>query len=218
MHSPEWQLSRLGKFTASMAHCFMGERGIGDGGITYVRSRIGEELTGISSMKEVDTDAMRWGLMHEPFAIQEFGKLKGVDFLVTQKLIADTSTRFGATPDCMWVKKESEDKLKYDVCTGEVKCYPTYANHIACALCETPQQIKKEDKQAYWQVIMQMDECDCLVGYLVYYHPDFKAGSLRVIEFRKIELIAEFKLLKERQKQLLEMFEREREMLMNIKN
>ena len=63
-----------------------------------------------------------------------------------------------------------------------------------------------------------MDACDALKGYLVYFHPDFRAGGLRIIEFRKIELITDFKLLTARKELAIKMFEESRNILMNIKN
>ena len=63
-----------------------------------------------------------------------------------------------------------------------------------------------------------MELCDALKGYLVYYHPDFKAGGFRVIEFRKKELIDDFKLLRLRKEQAINIFDETRELLINIKN
>jgi len=211
-----WKLSRLGKFTASKIHLCMKPKGIGEGGLSYIRSRIGEELTGVSSEKEINTDAMKWGLEHEPASIKIFQELKQAQFVSVQSLISDPETRFGCTPDAVWIKSESSDGLSYEVSTYETKSYPTYENHIACALCETPAQIKVQDVEAYYQTIMQMDECGALVGYLGYYNPLFKVGSYRLIEFRKINLVEEFKLLNQRKKEIIEIFNREREVLINL--
>ena len=213
-----WKISRIGKFTASKIHLCMKPKGIGEGGLSYIRSRIGEELTGVSSEKEISTDEMKFGLEHEGESIRKFKELKQAEFISVQSLICDTETRFGCTPDAVWTKAISTDGLRYDVSPYETKSYPTYENHIACALCETPEQIKVQDVEAYYQLIMQMDECDALVGYLGYYNPMFNIGSYRLIEFRKIHLVHEFKLLNERKKKMIEIFNREREILMNIKN
>lgn len=213
-----WKQARLSKLTASKFYTCMGERGIGEGGTSYIDTKVGEELTGKSGEPEIDTDATRWGKLYEPVAVNEFGKAKGLHFLVVQKLIHDVETRFSCTPDALWVKSESTCETMYDVSCAEIKCYPTFANHVACAKCSTPAEIKKQDKEAYWQLIFQMDLCDALYGYLVYFHPDFKAGKLRIIEFRKKELITDFRLLKERKLQAIEIFNADRELLINIKN
>jgi len=44
-----------------------------------------------------------------------------------------------------------------------------------------------------------MDNCGSAVGYLAFYHPLFpKEANMRIIEFEKIKLWDDFKLLKER--------------------
>lgn len=216
IHSEEWFQNRLGKFTASKIHLCMKPKGIGEGGLSYIRSRIGEELTGISSEKDFKTDAMMWGLEHEVESIKRFQQLKQAEFVAVQSLICKPDSRFSCTPDAIWVKSESSDGLSYEVATYETKSYPTYENHIACALCETPAQIKIQDVGAYYQTIMQMDECGALVGFLGYFNPAFKVGSYRLIEFRKVHLIEEFKLLNQRKKEMLDIFNKEREVLINL--
>ena len=52
-----------------------------------------------------------------------------------------------------------------------------------------------------------MDNCDCLTGYSVAYHPSFKAGNLSVVEFKKVELFEDCKFLKERKRLASEKFE-----------
>lgn len=218
MGSDEWFSTRLAKITASKWYTCMGERGIGEGGLSYIYTKIGEELTGISRDKELANDEVLWGVKYEPEATLKFGKHMGLDFLVVQKLIHDTDTKFSCTPDALIWRKESVDGLCHEVEPVEVKCYPTYANFISCAACSTPAEIKKQDKEAYWQLLFQMNLCDSLKGYLVYYHPDFKVGGFRVIEFRKKDLLDDFKLLAIRKEQALNIFNEKRELLMNIKN
>lgn len=192
----EWRKQRLAKFTSSMIYTLMGAKPFTDGALTYIYERVGEFLTGIPAKQEIDTNATRWGLLHENEAINKFGLQLGTKFLLTQCLITEPGSMFGSTPDCIWVKKRYENGD--DVETGEVKCYPSYGHFIECALCNTPQELYKVDKKLFWQVIDQMDNCDCLRGNAVLYHPDFKAGGFKVISFRKLDLIPEFKLLKER--------------------
>lgn len=218
MGSEEWLSTRLGKFTASKMYLLMGERGIGDSGIGYIRSRIGEELTGKSSDNFFGNEYTAHGNVNEKPAIFKFGEFKNIVFLNTQVLIHEQGTRFSCTPDFIWTISESTCELKYEVSVGEVKCYPTFEKFVACAECSTPEEIKKVDPSAYWQLITQMDLCDALRGYLVYYHPDFKVGGFRVIEFRKKNLIKEFELLINRKEQALNIFNEKRELLMNIKN
>ncbi len=209
--------ARLGKFTASRISCCMMPKGIGDSGRSYIRSRIFEDLSGVSSDKNISTEDMEWGLQYEREALKMFGELKELNFLMVQRVVCDKDSKFGCTPDGLWVKSESSDKLSYEVSTVEVKCFQA-ENHIKCALCSTPEEIKEKNSSAYWQTVMQMDECGALVGYLCFFHPLMKSGGFRIIEFRKINLIPDFKLLTERKKETLKIYEQEKEILLSIKN
>jgi len=214
-----WLLGRLGKFTASKIYNCMRPKGLGDSGYRYIRSRIGEEMTGVSSEKNVMTEDMMWGLKYEREALQRFGELKKLDYLIVQKLVCEPDSKFGCTPDGIWVNSENKEKGELTVRTIEVKCFQM-DNHIACALCSTPAEIKREDFESYCQVIMQAQECGCLISYLVYFHPLFKQGGFRVIEFNFTdkELAADLKLLNTRKIEIIQTYEKEKEILMNIKN
>lgn len=206
IHSDEWYAGRLAKFTASEIHSIMGEKFETTGAINYIYRKVGEEMTGVACKDEVDTSATRHGLLYEPEAIKKFGDLKGLEFVVTQCLITQPESRFGCTPDLIIPVSYSKAKKSYDVITGEVKCPVSYDAYIGLFLCNTPQDVKKEEKKYYWQVLDQMDNCDCLRGYLIVYHPLFKAGQMKIIEFRKVELVNDFKLLKERKQMALAKF------------
>lgn len=175
--SEEWHSSRLAKFTSSLNFNLISRN------ISYIRKKVGEELTGKSAYREIDTEDTRWGGFYEAEAITKFAKSIGVSFLVVQQLVTDATGRFGGTPDGIIPVRESPDKTEYEVKTVEVKCPPTFDNYILLFECETPQDLKVAKKEYYWQVIDQMDLCGCLEGYFVAYHPEFKAGNMRVIEF-----------------------------------
>jgi hypothetical protein len=217
MLSEEWFEGRLGKFTSSEIHFLMGDKFLTTGCQSYIHRKAGEVLTGKSIKGEIDTDATRWGAAEESNAVKKFAKWAGLDFIICQQLISDDVTPFGSTPDGIIVKGESSDGLKYDVNTVEVKCPPTYTSYVGLALCETPQDLKSGCKIYYWQVLDQMLSCDCLVGYFVAYHPDFKQGNMRIIEFRKMQEVGieykkevqfpiakDMKLLAERKQMALE--------------
>lgn len=187
MLSDEWFHSRIGKFTSSEIHFLVNDKWPSTGGLSYLYRKVGEVLTGKPAQNEIDTDATRWGAIEEANAIRKFSQWKKLDFIVCQQLITEEGTQFGSTPDGIIVHKESTCQTKYDVSTVEVKCPPTYTNYVGLALCETPQDLKAENRCYYWQVLDQMDNCDCLVGYFIAYHPDFKEGNMRIIEFRKMQ-------------------------------
>lgn len=188
IHSDEWFAARLAKFTSSEIHNLLG------GGFQrYVRLKIGEEVTGKSAKDEVNTPATMHGNMFEAEAIKRWGNYTGIDFLVTQQLIADSNSRFGSTPDFLIVVRESPDKLFYEVETGEVKCPPTYDNYLLLFECKTPQDLKKAKKEYYWQVLDQMDNCEALRGHFIAYHPDFKVGNGRHIVFERGQYLVDEK-------------------------
>jgi hypothetical protein len=216
IHSEAWKMARLSKLTSSMIYTQLGEKPFTQGAMTYIYERVGEELSGIPAKYEIETDGTRWGHFHEPTATRRFGEFRNVEFLVVQKLIFAPNSRFSTTPDAIVPISKHGDC--WEVETVEVKCFPSYGRFIECALCNTPQDVKKVDKAIFFQVLDQMDNCDALVGWLVFFHPDLKIGGFKVIRFRKMELIEEFKLLKERKAMALNKFEEIRQKLINLKN
>lgn len=209
IHSDEWFAGRLAKFTSSEWHYLMGSKGLGDAGYRYIWRKVGERLTGVPCRKEITTEQTEWGHIYEPENLRNFGKKMGLEFLVTQKLIVNPApdTMEGSTPDAIWVINESVDKSSYNVSTIEAKCPPTFDNYIELWNCETPEQVKKISSAYYWQVLHQIRACDCLKGYLSIYHPQFHAGELNVIEFKKVNLVPEFSLMEARSKEACQIFD-----------
>lgn len=216
LYKNEWKKARLSKFTSSKAAVLMGEKEFTTGALSYIYEKVGESMSGVPAKTEVETEGTRWGLIHEADGTRKLGEYLGVDFLVTQTLITIPGTRFGSTPDAIWPIKKYSDA--WDVETGEVKCYPSYSRMIACMLCDTPQEIKKIDPSAYFQVLDQMDMCDCMRGNLCYYHPEFRVNNFKVIKFRKLDLLEDFKLLKARKQSANRKFEEIHDKLLTIKN
>lgn len=215
--SDEWFMGRLAKFTASEWHYWMGEKPLTQGAINYTYRKVGEELSGLPARDEVDTKSTEWGKIQEPNAIKAFGEVMKLEFVVTQKLIVEPDSRFGCTPDFLISNSYKEDSEFWDVTPGEVKCPPSYDNFIALARCKTPADVKATNKIYYHQVLFQMAQCDCLRGFLVIFHPLFKSGGLKIIEFRKKDLIPDFKLLNERKIIAVNLFNEVREELLNLK-
>lgn len=182
-----WRQARLGKFTSSEIHFLTGDKFLTEGCISYINRKVGEFITDKPATYEINNESMIHGLIHEVKAVQLFCKQMGISFIVCQQLVTIEGTRYGSTPDGIIVHAESTDKLSYNVSTVEVKCPPTYTAYVELALCETPQDVKRANKQYYWQVLDQMLNCDCMKGYFVVYHPDFKHGNMRIIEFRKMQ-------------------------------
>jgi hypothetical protein len=185
--SDEWMIARRGKLTSSENHNLVSDKFMTTGCRSYLFRKVGELLTNVTATSDLNTEATIHGLMYEAEAVQKLVKVYGFKYVICQQLISIPGTKFGSTPDGIIVMNESLDELMYNVRTVEVKCPMTYANYIALAMCKTPQDLKAENKEYYWQVLDQMDNCDAMHGYFVAYHPDFKAGNFHVIEFRKMQ-------------------------------
>lgn len=210
MHSEEWKQERIGRlFTSSNFWRLMGKKGLGETGLSWIKKKVFESISGTSADKEIDTDSVRHGLVYEPFNLRAFAEIKGIKYLITQKLIYGEDKNEASTPDGLIVVRENSDGLSYEVATVEAKCYQQ-ENHLSCAMCETPVEIKEEDGPAYWQVLHHLSTVDCLKGYLSYFHPDLPLdkGGIRIIEFRKALLTADIKLMKERKELALAEFDR----------
>lgn len=219
VYSDEWKRARIGKFTSSRIVSLMQKKEFADGFMSYIYQKVGEELTGVPVDEEdsiAETNAMRWGLEYESEALQKFGNKMGLKYLVVQQLITIPDTRFGCTPDGLIIHSESVDQTAYNASTVEVKCFPTYVRYMELVMCKTPPDVKEMNSTVYWQVLDQMDNCDCLKGYLVVYHPHFKAGNLGIVEFRKIELIEDFKFLKDRKQKAVEKFDEIRDKMIQL--
>jgi len=130
----------------------------------------------------------------------------GLQSLLVQRLILDEDGMCGGTPDGLIVLNESLDKTAYNVQTCEIKCPLSFDGYIRLWKCRTPEDLKKEERSYFYQVCHQMLLCDALVGYFICYHPFFKSGQMNIIEFRKINLIPEFKLMNDRKAEAIKIF------------
>jgi len=186
--SDEWMLARRGKLTSSENHFLVSDKFMTTGCRSYLFRKVGEMLTNVTaSSGDLNIEATIHGLMYEAEAVQKFAQVYGFKYIICQQLIAIPGTKYGSTPDGIIVMNESLDEQMYNVRTVEVKCPMTYANFIILTTCKTPQDLKAENREYYWQVLDQMDNCDSMHGYFIAYHPDFKAGNFHVIEFRKMQ-------------------------------
>lgn len=217
IHSDDWFAGRLAKFTSSEIHNLMGERGLGDTGIRYIYRKVGEELTGKPCRKEISTEATEHGHINEPLNLRKFASILGLEYLVTQKLIIPIGGREGSTPDAIIPKSERSSKDGYDVTTVEAKCPSSYDNYIRLWKCKTPQDVKKANSTYYWQVLHQMRVCGALDGYLTIFHPDFKAGDINIVKFKKVDLLSDFKTLNDRVEEAVKIFNETRDEMINSK-
>jgi YqaJ-like recombinase protein len=213
IYSDEWVEARKGKMTSSKMHNLATQKPLSQEGVSYIYQKVGELVTGQTTCgkddENIENEDTAWGIIHEPVGLQEFGKRMGIKYLVVGKLIHEPGSVFSSTPDALWVINSSITKENhYNVATVEIKCPNRYHNFIPLYQCKTPADLLKARKSNYyWQVIDQMDNCNASMGYFIAFHPLFKPGSnMRVIEFKKIDLLNEFAFLKQRKKQALEIF------------
>lgn len=197
-YTQEWWDARIGTMTGSKISPLLAPEGIGVGGTNYIRSKVGEKISGVSSERNITTEGTQWGVINEPIAVKEFQEEYEIPVLITDKHLVE-SEYYAVTPDGLLILRDFGDS--YDCETLESKSYQTYATHIQHCECTKPLEIKKINPQLFWQVIMQMYVADTIKGNAIFFHPDFpKSSKLRLhrVEFRKIELVPEFKLFKER--------------------
>lgn len=211
IYSDEWHIIRKGRFTSSRINCLCLDKEFSDGAMTYIYHKVGEVLTGqtLADMDDVVEDEnTTWGLQYEPEAINEFGLRMKIQYLVTQKLIMNPDKRFSSTPDAIWPVSICENGYEYNVRTVEVKCPRKYHKFIPFYQAKTPYDIKKLSRVYFWQVIDQMDNCGSALGYFVAYHPLFpKNANMNIVEFNKMDLWKDFKLLQDRKKSAIAKFE-----------
>ncbi len=217
IHSDDWFRGRLAKFTASEWYVAMQEKPYTTGAMSYIYRKVGEEVSGIPCRDEISNESTEHGHRFEADNLRQLMRIKGLDFIVTQQLISEPGSRFGCTPDGLIIHRETSDGLGYDVSTIEAKCPKSFDGYIKLALCKNPDDVRKVAPAYFHQVLMQMDLCGALRGYLCVFHPHFRFGNTNIIEFRKIEMMEDFKLLATRKKMMLDKFDEIRDYLFNLK-
>lgn len=96
-----WKHARNARFTSSRANELFGR----SNGIDYIRTRVFESISGVSSEQEFMTEASVHGNVHEGIALRKIKAKFAFEFMVMQKLIYGENEHFCSTPDGLWVKK-----------------------------------------------------------------------------------------------------------------
>lgn len=151
-----WEKNRIGKFTASNIDALLtppkskeakesGE--LSESAKTYIRGRAAEIVTG--TIREVQTFSMDWGKQWEPHAA---GLLKEVypEMIfgsIEQPTFFKYSDFSGGSPDG-W---DPVNKL-----VAEIKCPEDPANHVEYCLLQSAFELKKERRDYYHQIQMNM--------------------------------------------------------------
>lgn len=207
IYSEEWRRARLGRFTSSKIAVLCGEKEFTDGAMTYIYQKAGEYLTGqCGDDEDIETEHTAWGNTYEPEALKIVAKRLEIQYLATQKLIFAPDSQFSSTPDGIWIKGLAESGDEYNVRTIEVKCPKKFEKFFPLSDCKTPADLKKANKQYYWQVVDQMDNCGSVIGYFAAYHPLIPNENLNLIQFNKLDMWDDFKLLQARKKSAIQKF------------
>ena len=214
MLNDRYKAAKLALFTSSEFHYLMAEKGLGSAGRNYIYRKVGEAMTGLPCRADISTAATEHGLNYEREGLQNFGEKMGLSHLLVQRLILDEDGRCGGTPDGLIVLNESTDGLSYNVQTVEIKCPISFDAYIRLFKCKTPDDLKKEERAYYFQVLHQMEICGALDGYFIVYHPFFKSGKMNIIKFNKVEIVRnvkigeknDFKIMSERKAEAIQIF------------
>lgn len=207
MFSQHWKHARVGKFTSSQIWKLMGEKGLGETGLTYIDTRAFEKLSGVSTDQDFINESTSHGIAYEPVNLNKFEQAMGVTLNNRQILVYGKTELECSTPDAICLKSENKEKTGYYCFTVEAKCFQA-AKHMKCAKCDTPIKLKEVDPQTFWQCIDQMYVVSCLEGYASYYHPDLPIDRYgqRIIKFEYKPLMEEFKKLISRKQEAFRIY------------
>lgn len=209
--SEHWRQARLSCFTSSQIHYLCNPKGFGKEGKSYIRSRVFETIARIPADPEVNTMSTISGLVEEGWAIKAYIRQREIEprQVVMQKLIYGENPKFACTPDGIFCMNESTDSLSWNVEVWEAKCYQP-KRHMEMLEASSAADLKTINDEAFYQILDQMLNVDCLDGKAIFFHPamPIDQGGLHIINFRKRDLIPELKFLRERKKEAIDEFDR----------
>lgn len=212
-YSEDWFNHRLAMMTGSRISCICAPKGIGVGGMTYIRNKVSEAITGVSTERNITTDGIIWGIENEPKALKEWQETNKITMIITNKHIV-FDERYSVTPDGLAIMNEKLMYINNDTelnCeTVESKSYMTPSVHMAHVECKTPDDIKVLNPELFWQCVSQIYWAGVLKGHAIFFHPNFPIGSpyrLGHVEFRKVTMQNDFKFFADRTAEAKQIFE-----------
>jgi putative phage-type endonuclease len=139
-NTTEWFKARLGKFTASEVHRLVGKdpNKIIQGAESYIWEKI-NEIAYKENKENFTNEFTDWGHENEPKAAIEYMKQKKV---LVSKVGFCYYNDYGCSPDRL-VGKDGGI---------EIKC--AKKNHLRLCMINTEEELKKQAKPYYWQIIM----------------------------------------------------------------
>jgi putative phage-type endonuclease len=171
--SDEWHEIRRGKFTASNIHKFMGVKGLGKTGLTYIDEVVADMLSDESEDERFENKAMRWGLEWEPVAAAWYAKAFNKE--LNERGFVLYSKYAGASPDRLIVGEKKGI---------EIKCPFNRANHLKHLKLNNAAELKVECPEYYWQIMFNILCIDYeswdFVSFDPRYREDLKLFALEV--------------------------------------
>jgi hypothetical protein len=193
--SQEWHDQRCGKFTSSENHRLVTEvwikrdmteeelaarpkKGTGSrtttieyeipealskGAVTYVKEKVGEELTGVT--KTLTLPQLDWGNEMEPRAREAYNKRYNTE--IRDARFVPFLSMAGGSPDGY----DTVEIIGPVETVIEIKCPYEVHNTIDFWFITTPEQLKQEHPDYYWQVQSNMLFCKMEHSRLVIYDP-----------------------------------------------
>lgn len=143
--SEGWHRKRLGKFTSSMVHVFMGEKGaISKTAITYMATKLMELVSG--NAKEIKAYSLTHGNDWELTAKWEVARKYNSEYISEIDFIQHPAlSYYGGSPDGLICIKGIDT-------TPEIKC-PVYEEHLKNVLyMQSVETLRKEYPAIYWQI------------------------------------------------------------------
>lgn len=186
MLSLENKKDRLGLFTASSIYKLMGVKGLGETGLTYIKTKVAESL-GVYE-EEVTSKAINWGNENEYEAKEYYSIAFKKEILTPDFIKASWSNDAGCTPDGL-ISGEKKGI--------EIKCPFVPSNHIDNLLIKSQKDLKDLRKEYYWQIVMCMAVLDYDKWDFVSYDPRF-TGYNRMVSVEILRDATDEALLKSR--------------------
>jgi hypothetical protein len=174
----QWQLDRLGKFTASetwkLVEKGKGGEYFGKGAKTYIRQKAAEILT-LEPINGGRTNgmALEWGSAHEHEAVVRFQKENpGIEVIYYG----------GAAPKFFQYSSNSggsPDGCGDDGSVLEIKCPFNSGEHLEHIFISDAEELKSYYPECYWQMVFNMICTDQKIAHFISYDPRFADESLQ---------------------------------------
>jgi hypothetical protein len=176
--SPQWHSIRLKRLTSSYLHrIFVSGKSknelIGQGGRTYIDSKVAEMLTDESESEAPETEDIMRGHALQPFAIERFSEITG--YHVHSDLLFEYNSILVGTTDGQ-ICFDGTDEIRYIV---EAKA-PRAAKHAKVCKVKAPIELRAIDPQYYIQPQSNMLICDAESAFFISYNESVKIYDAQI--------------------------------------